>query len=287
MQRNNSRNGLSSSLTTIDAPLTSINTTSATVVSTNSGLPPLLLRRSNSSTIPSDNENPVPNIPIADEDPGDRALSVSSHERKTSGIPLEAEAVVRRDSKIFTDNLGLILDGDEEEGPGAPPTPSRMMEFDDIQPESLWSGVARSSARSILSQPKQMGMLALGVFGINVWLWARRPSEDAVVWSLALTLLVTPYVWSWDFVMLVPLMVWAISHLESEISRALTGLGYVAIWGLMVWIRLHTDGSDHRLWWVPWLTAAIVYVGYLMDARSYSQRRVLDLRRRPMCVPRG
>lgn len=167
MQRNNSRNGLSSSLTTIDAPLTSINTTSATVVSTNSGLPPLLLRRSNSSTIPSDNENPVPNIPIADEDPGDRALSVSSHKRKTSGIPLEAEAVVRRDSKIFTDNLGLILDGDEEEGPGAPPTPSRMLEFDDIQPESLWSGVARSSARSILSQPKQMGMLALGVLIIT------------------------------------------------------------------------------------------------------------------------
>ncbi|KAL7515001.1 hypothetical protein ACHAXN_012851 [Cyclotella atomus] len=168
VQRNNSR----SNLTTIDAPLSSINTTSATVLTTNSQLPPLLLRRSTSNSLP--DENPTPNIPIADEDPGDRALNVSSHKRKTSGIPLEAEAIVRRDSKLtyIDNNLGAIDDGDEEEGPFTPHNNGGGGGFEDYQEH--WSSgnttgynTARNFRMALVSQPKNMGLLALGVLIIT------------------------------------------------------------------------------------------------------------------------
>ena len=171
MQRNNSR----TSLSTIDAPLTSINTTSATVVSTNSGLPPLLLRRSNSSSLPAEesNVNPVPGIPIADEDPGDR-LSVSSHKRKTSGIPLEAEAVLRRDSRTFVDNLGLIADGDEEEAASG----VDMMGFDDLDEESWWKDAMRSQLRTLLSTPRSAGLLVMGLLLVTYMLSSTSVASD-------------------------------------------------------------------------------------------------------------
>ena len=171
MQRNNSR----TSLSTIDAPLTSINTTSATVVSTNSGLPPLLLRRSNSSSLPAEesNVNPVPGIPIADEDPGDR-LSVSSHKRKTSGIPLEAEAVLRRDSRTFVDNLGLIADGDEEEAASG----VGMMGFDDLDEESWWKDAMRSQLQTLLSTPRSAGLLVMGLLLVTYMLSSTSVASD-------------------------------------------------------------------------------------------------------------
>lgn len=101
---------------------------------------------------------------MADEDPGDR-LNVSSHKRKTSGIPLEAEAVVRRDSKLFMDNLGLIPDdADEEEG---------MMGMDDFYEENGWwsRGGVRNFAlmrgSSMLGTPKGVGLLVLGVLMVT------------------------------------------------------------------------------------------------------------------------
>jgi hypothetical protein len=112
------------------------------------------------------------------------------------------------------------------------------------------------------------GISALGIFVVNVQLWLKRPPQNAVIWSLALTPLVTPYIWSWDFVILLPLIVYAIARVECTTSRIVVGLGYLMSWGLMVWIRICTDHSDERYWWVPWLTVAFVGVGCLMDARA-------------------
>ncbi|KAL3789010.1 hypothetical protein HJC23_012715 [Cyclotella cryptica] len=169
MHRNNSRN----QLTTIDGAISSIDTTTATVINNTPGLPPLLLRRTNSSTPPNPDEaspvNPTPNIPIADEDPGDRALNVSSHKRKTSGIPLEAEAIVRQNSKIFADTLGQIDDGDEEEGGSF--AALQMMEFDDISDDSWWNHAVRtirsSSLRSVLTTRKSLSLLVVSALFVT------------------------------------------------------------------------------------------------------------------------
>ncbi|KAL7539778.1 hypothetical protein ACHAWF_006503 [Thalassiosira exigua] len=53
-------------------------------------------------------------IPVADEEPGDFDVAVSSHKRKQSGIPLEAHDIVGRASAMTS----LEAIGDEEEGSG-------------------------------------------------------------------------------------------------------------------------------------------------------------------------
>jgi len=102
------------------------------------------------------------------------------------------------------------------------------------------------------------GILALVALGLTLWLWATRSPQIAVIWSLALTTLVSPYVWSWDFVMLIPLAVYSFFHLAPARARGLMALGYVGISGVMIYIRLHTDNSDYRYWWVPWATLAVI-----------------------------
>mmetsp|Transcript_27699 Transcript_27699/g.49902 ORF Transcript_27699/g.49902 Transcript_27699/m.49902 type:complete len:679 (+) Transcript_27699:453-2489(+) len=80
---------------------------------------PILLRRSASTagSAPAPGSggivDPNASIPIADEDPGyDLSLNVSSHKRKQSGIPLEAEAIYNRASA----KTSLEQIADEEEG---------------------------------------------------------------------------------------------------------------------------------------------------------------------------
>ena len=122
--------------------------------------PPLLLRRTNSSVPPSSSDtstptgplslgrsgsfsippapgsggqiNPDDAIPIADADPGsmnNEALSVSTHKRKTSGIPLEAEAIYNRAS--VQTSLEQITD--EEEGGLSPIGINRSFSESDLQ----------------------------------------------------------------------------------------------------------------------------------------------------------
>jgi len=90
-------------------------------------------------------------------------MNVSSHKRKTSGIPLEAEAVVRRDSRIFVDSLGQIADDEEEQ----------LAAMHDLTEENNhWSNTSGSSAfafdsvgsiaRNVLSTPKNASLLFVG-----------------------------------------------------------------------------------------------------------------------------
>jgi len=129
------------------------------------------------------------------------------------------------------------------------------------------------------------GLLAIGVFSANAWLWLKHPPQNAVIWSLALTPLVTPYIWSWDFAILVPLMTYAFFHLELKPARVLFGLGYVLCWFLIVWVRFNTDNSDHRFWWIPWLIVASACVAYLIDARPFANPRLSEQSQRERSIP--
>ena len=98
---------------------------------------PVLLRRTASNVPPpetsrnsSDGERPINlsapgsggvvyprdnNLVIADEEPGDYYDNMTAtHKRKTSGLPLEAEAIYNRAS--VKTSMEQITDADEEEG---------------------------------------------------------------------------------------------------------------------------------------------------------------------------
>jgi hypothetical protein len=103
-------------------------------------------------------------------------------------------------------------------------------------------------------------ILLIVVSGINLYLWVRLPKREAAVWSLALTTLITPYVWSWDFVLLVPLVT---SYLYNKMSGYPTWLLYFAIiscWGVIAFMKLNGQTSDELYWWVPWYLIGFVII---------------------------
>lgn len=95
---------------------------------------------------------------------------------------------------------------------------------------------------------------------VNGWLWWRQPGLVAMCWSLALTPLVSPYIWSWDFVLMLPLFVWGIFHWRRRATRGLLLVAYLVNWVLMMSVVLGTDGSDHRFWWGSWLLVAVMVI---------------------------
>jgi hypothetical protein len=96
-------------------------------------------------------------------------------------------------------------------------------------------------------------LTAISIFTVNVWLWLSRKREDAIYWSLALTPLVTPYVWSWDFVMVLPLLIRSVFALSRWWKLATLLLAYCLCWILNLYISFRTDVSNHRYWPIPWI----------------------------------
>ena len=100
--------------------------------------------------------------------------------------------------------------------------------------------------------------------GVNLWLWTRLPKREAAVWSLALTTLVTPYIWSWDFVLLIPLFVSYLYKIKEKSSTWLIYFAYISCWGIIVYMKLTGQTSDELNWWVPWyLIGFVIMSGWL------------------------
>jgi len=115
-------------------------------------------------------------------------------------------------------------------------------------------------------------MLLLLVSGINLWLWTRLPRRDAAAWSLALTTLVTPYIWSWDFVLLIPLFVSYLYKINRKSSTWLIYFAYISSWGVIAYMKLTGRVSDGLYWWVPWYLIGFVIISSLLNWPSVKFR---------------
>ena len=115
-------------------------------------------------------------------------------------------------------------------------------------------------------------MLLFLVSGINLWLWTRLPKRDAAVWSLALTTLVTPYIWSWDFVLLIPLIVSYLFNKKQKSSTWLIYFAYFSCWGVIAYMKLTGRISDELYWWVPWYLIGFVIFSSLLNWPSVKLR---------------
>jgi hypothetical protein len=103
-------------------------------------------------------------------------------------------------------------------------------------------------------------LLLLAGSGLNLWLWVRLPKREAMAWSLALTTLITPYLWSWDFVLLMPLF---ISYLYRKMPRYSTWFRYfgsTACWVVLAYMKITGYTSDELYWWVPWFLVGLILI---------------------------
>lgn len=95
-------------------------------------------------------------------------------------------------------------------------------------------------------------LVASSCLVLSIVLWTRLVPHRAVLWTMALTTIAAPYLWSWDFTLLLPVFV----DTAMRITRTRAGLVLSSTWiatlFLSVWSR-RFDNGDNRLWWLPFL----------------------------------
>jgi hypothetical protein len=95
------------------------------------------------------------------------------------------------------------------------------------------------------------------LIGLNFWLWQKGSPRAAMAGSLALAPLASPYVGSWDFVILLPLLFFAFVHVGWKERIALI-VGYILAWGGMALVQIQPSSDNHFFWWVPlWFVVLI------------------------------
>ncbi len=98
---------------------------------------------------------------------------------------------------------------------------------------------------------------AIGTAFYGVARWGRK---EGFLWSLALTPVVTPYIWSWDFVFLYPLMVFSLFRQKSLFKSFLLFGGYSLILAGYMAMKFSGQIAEYLNWWVPWSVVAVSFI---------------------------
>lgn len=101
----------------------------------------------------------------------------------------------------------------------------------------------------------EWGVVLWGVTSIfTIWLcyflWKKLPPAQAMVWSLALAPLLSPYVGSWDFVILLPLLISTFAKIDWG-RKVLIIILYAMAWYGMALVQMQESSHNHFFWWVP------------------------------------
>ncbi len=96
--------------------------------------------------------------------------------------------------------------------------------------------------------------------GIVLWLWLNQNPKVALLWSFALTPIATPYCSSWDFILMLPLLLWLLIHTKSLFARWVLIAGYLLVIFFQISLRWHTnDIPDGSNWWIP-ISLLVVFI---------------------------
>lgn len=85
---------------------------------------------------------------------------------------------------------------------------------------------------------------------VCVQMWRKQDPLPAIVWTLGITALTAPYLWSWDFVLLLPAWIFVYSRTDSTM-RILLFFVYTAVWMGMALIQIKANAVNFLYWWVP------------------------------------
>jgi hypothetical protein len=88
---------------------------------------------------------------------------------------------------------------------------------------------------------------------INFQIWSKNKPEKAVLWSLASTAIISPYLWSWDFVLLLPLFIDTTIRLSNTRSKLILFAFYVICFSGSIFALQSGTASDEVLWWLPFV----------------------------------
>ena len=104
------------------------------------------------------------------------------------------------------------------------------------------------------------GLIVSAVLGLVYFMWKKLPTNVAIYWSLGLSLLITPYIGSWDFVVLLPIFIATFAQTDWKRKLVLI-LSYLLAWYGMALVQRMEPSYNYFFWWVPlWLLASVAVV---------------------------
>jgi hypothetical protein len=98
-------------------------------------------------------------------------------------------------------------------------------------------------------------------------LWMKFPAHTAMLWSLGITTIITPYIWSWDFVLLLPIWMHTFTNSGWKRKVILLILYAVAWYGAAI-IQAQVGSQNQSFWWVP-----ILFIGTLALVADWKTSR--------------
>lgn len=118
-------------------------------------------------------------------------------------------------------------------------------------------------------------IFAWGIFFVVV-LALKLPRRPALLWSLALTALFSPYIWSWDFALLFPMIAYTFTLQEWALSKIIFIGGYLSCLINFLLQKLGGKLLDELFWWVPLLLVSFLFVGQSALWRWVQPLRLID-----------
>jgi len=110
-------------------------------------------------------------------------------------------------------------------------------------------------------------LVAIFCLALSTVLWIKLVPHQAVLWSMALTTIAAPYLWSWDFTLLLPLFVYTAARLTKIYARLVLFSTWVAIFFFSIWSR-QFDKGDNRLWWLPLLMLLGLALSLILEYKN-------------------
>jgi hypothetical protein len=132
-------------------------------------------------------------------------------------------------------------------------------------PAWIYDWITSMQQNNIWLQPSLFSILiqSLGNWGAVIWMtivililgvsyqvWINCSPLVAMMWSLGLTTIATPYLWSWDFVLLLPIWVYIFSTVDWK-RKAFLLILYSIGWYGMALVQVRESSDNHLFWWVP------------------------------------
>jgi len=93
---------------------------------------------------------------------------------------------------------------------------------------------------------------------------------DSIILSMAITTLLSPFIWSWDFVLLFPLVISSYKKNNFKIARLIILLGFSSITLFFLVIKISGYNSDDLFIWIPSSILFLLLLAKQIENKFYS-----------------
>ncbi len=110
-------------------------------------------------------------------------------------------------------------------------------------------------------------LLFIGI-GITIAISYRLEKNEALLWSMALTPVFSPVVWSWDFVLIYPLLLFLVFNRKNLRTSITVLIGYFICLVLYITMVQLGYADDRYGFWVPIFLNLVMLIGYKFRRKS-------------------